>query len=365
MAVEADEALLVRADLVHVHPVEAGVEVLPSGTDSAAAVPQPSPPGAPVTWRPGPPRLAWRGMRIGLSGSGNLDRVADQVAKAEQDGFASMWFAGAIGTDPLAVIAVAGRTSDTERIEYGTSVVQTYTRHPVLMAQQAAVVAQAVGPGRFTLGLGVSHQQVVESLGYRYDRPAVHMREYLTIVGSLLRGEPVKHKGEHYRVRADPRARPPGPVPILVAALGPVMLQVAGELADGTITWMANRHAIERHVVPRITRAAATAGRDAAPRVVVGLPVAVCDPDEGREAAAEQFAVYGQLPNYQRILEHGGISSPAEAAIVGDEAAVADQLRALVEGGATDVWAAVFPVGDDREGSRRRTRALLRDLAAA
>ena len=157
----------------------------------------------------------------------------------------------------------------------------------------------------------------------------------------------------------------PQPVSLLVSALGPRLLRVAGEVADGTILWMGNARSIETHVAPRITKAAADAGRPA-PRIVAGLPVAVHDDvDEAREKAAQQFVIYGQLPNYQRILEHGGVSNPADAAIVGDEASVAAQLQGLLDAGATDIWAAVFTVGDDATSSRRRTRALLRELAAS
>ncbi|HEX8802744.1 MAG TPA: LLM class flavin-dependent oxidoreductase, partial [Acidimicrobiales bacterium] len=138
----------------------------------------------------------------------------------------------------------------------------------------------------------------------------------------------------------------------------------AGAVADGTILWMANARAVESHVAPRITKAAADAGRPA-PRVVAGLPVAVHDDvAEAREVAARQFVTYGQLPNYRRILDHGGVDGPADAAVVGDEASVAAQLQGLLDAGATDLWAAIFPVGDDAGGSRRRTRDLLRELAA-
>src|SRR5262249_49954068 len=157
----------------------------------------------------------------------------------------------------------------------------------------------------------------------------------------------------------------PQPVPVLVAALGPRLLRVAGSIADGTILWMGNARAIESHVAPRIGKAAADSGRSA-PRIVAGLPVAVHDDvAEARAVAAQQYALYGQLPNYQRILAHGGVSGPADAAIVGDEASVAAQLQGLLDAGATDIWAAIFTVGDDTSGSRRRTRALLRELAAA
>jgi alkanesulfonate monooxygenase SsuD/methylene tetrahydromethanopterin reductase-like flavin-dependent oxidoreductase (luciferase family) len=153
-------------------------------------------------------------------------------------------------------------------------------------------------------------------------------------------------------------------IPVLVAALGPRLLRVAGQHAAGTITWMANATAIAQHVAPRIGKAAADAGRRA-PRIVVGLPVAVHDDvAEARSRATEQFALYGTLPNYQRILERGGVAGPADAAIVGDERSVTAQIEALFEAGATDLWAAPYPVGDDRAASRERTRTLLKDLAA-
>ena len=127
---------------------------------------------------------------------------------------------------------------------------------------------------------------------------------------------------------------------------------------------MANAHAVETLIAPTLRQAATAAGRPD-PRIVVGLPVAVTDDeDAGREAAARQFSVYGTLPNYQRVLAAGGVSSPAEAAIVGTEDQVGKAIVDLVAAGATDVWAAPFPVGDDRSASRQRTRALLRDLVA-
>ena len=155
------------------------------------------------------------------------------------------------------------------------------------------------------------------------------------------------------------------PIPVLVSALGPRLLRVAGEYAAGTILWMANAKAVADHVAPRITAAAADAGRPA-PRIVAGLPVAVHDDvAEARETAAREFMMYGTLPNYQRILAHGGISSPGDATIIGDEASVATQINAMFDAGVTDFWAAPMAVGDDRSGSRARTRALLKELAAS
>jgi F420-dependent oxidoreductase-like protein len=176
----------------------------------------------------------------------------------------------------------------------------------------------------------------------------------------------VDFDGAEFRVRVTaPALVDNTPIPVLVGALGPRLLRVAGQYAAGTILWMANAKAVQDHVAPRIRSAAEAAGRPA-PRIVAGLPVAVHDDvDAARATAAEQFALYGRLPNYQRILAHGGVSSPADAVIVGDEDSVRSQIEALFAAGATDFWAAPYPVGDDRAASRARTRDLLKHLAAA
>lgn len=305
-------------------------------------------------------------MRIGLTGGGTTaDRIVGQAKRAEADGFSSMWYPGAAGGgDPLPVMTLAGRA--TSSIELGTAVLQSYTCHPVLQASRASAVASAIGaPGRFTLGVGPSHQPAIEGrLGLSYATPGRHTDEYVQILAGLLRGEEVAFEGREFRVNAGPLPLPDGArIPLLVGALGSRLLRVAGSVADGTILWMANATAIETHVAPAIRKAAADAGRPA-PRIVAGLPVAVHDDvAEARSAAARLYRAYGELPNYQRILSHGGIAGPADAVIVGDEGSVSAQVRALFEAGATDVWAAPFPVGDDAAASRARTRALLASLA--
>ena len=305
-------------------------------------------------------------MRIGLNGGAStVDRMVEQAMEAEADGFHTLWYPSAVAGDPLVAIAVAGRA--TTKLELGTAVLQTYTSHPALMANRALSVATAMGRPAFTLGIGPSHEPVIKgSFGLAYDHAGRHTEEYLTVLCGLLRGEAVEFHGDDFDVRLGaPASAEVVRVPVLVAALGARLLRVAGSVADGTILWMANARALATHVAPRINAAAQAAGRDA-PRVVAGLPVAVHDDvDEAREMAAKQFAMYGTLPNYQRILEHGGLDNAGDAAIVGDEASVAEQVEAMFTAGATDMWAAVFPVGDDRDASRGRTRALLRDLAAS
>ena len=306
-------------------------------------------------------------MRIGLPGAAATpDRMIAQAQRAEADGFSSLWYASMVGGDPLVTMALAGRATST--IELGTAVLQTYACHPALQAARAASVAAAIGaPGRFTLGIGPSHEPLIEGrLGLSYATPGRETDEYVQITAALLRGEQVSFAGQEFRVSAGPLDLPAGAeVPVLVGALGPRLLRVAGQYAAGTVLWMATARAIEQHVAPRIRSAAASAGRPE-PRIVAGLPVAVHDDvAQARSVAAGQFAAYGQLPNYQRILSRGGVSGPAEAVIVGDEASVTAQIEALFAAGATDVWAAPFPVGDDRAGSRARTRALLKKLASS
>jgi F420-dependent oxidoreductase-like protein len=303
-------------------------------------------------------------MRIGLSGGAStVDKMVEQAKRAEGDGFTSLWYASAVAGDPLIAMAVAGHGTTT--LELGTSVLQTYTCHPTLQASRAAAAVAAMDRPGLTLGVGPSHQPVIEMLhGLDFSHPGRHTEEYVTVLSTLLRGEPVAFEGQDFRVNAQPPALPHGEIPVLVAALGPRLLRVAGEQAAGTITWMANAQAIESHVAPRLRAAADAAGRPA-PRIVVGLPVAVHDDEaEARGVAAQQFAMYGTLPNYQRILRHGEAPGPGDAAIVGDEASVGAQVEALFAAGATDVWAASFPVGQDRKASTARTRALLKELAA-
>ena len=304
-------------------------------------------------------------MRIGLTGGGaTVDKVVGQAKQAEADGFTSLWYASIVTGDPLVAMAIAGR--ETSRIELGTAVLQTYPCHPLLQANRAASVVDAMGRPGFTLGIGPSHEPLIRQVyGLSYDHPGRSTEEYLRILTGVLRGESVDVDGEDWTAHTGGRVvTPPHPVPVLVAALGPRLLRVAGEVADGTVLWMAPARAIETHVAPKVHAAAAAADRPM-PRIVAGLPVAVHDDEaEAREAAAAHATAYAAMENYQRILEIGDTSTPADAAIVGNESAVRSRLQSLLDAGATDIWAAVFPVGDDRAASRRRTTDLLRDLVS-
>jgi F420-dependent oxidoreductase-like protein len=305
-------------------------------------------------------------VRIGLTGGGaTVDKVVAQAERAEADGFTSLWYASVVTGDPLVAMAIAGRQTTT--IELGTAVLQTYPCHPLLQANRAASVVDAMGRPGLTIGIGPSHQPLVEGVyGYAYDHPGRSTEEYVRILTGLLAGEPVEFEGADWTARTAGRAvPPPHPVPVLVSALGPRLLRLAGAVADGTVLWMAPAKAVESHVVPIVAAAAADAGRPS-PRIVAGLPVAVHDDEaEARSAAVTYSTAYAGMANYQRILEVGGAAGPADAALVGDERAVRSQLQALLDAGATDIWAAPFPVGDDARASLRRTRELLMELVTS
>jgi F420-dependent oxidoreductase-like protein len=304
-------------------------------------------------------------MRIGLTGGGtSVDKAVEQAKQAEADGFTSLWYASLVTGDPLVAIAIAGR--ETSTIELGTAVLQTYPCHPLLQANRAASVVDAMGRPGFTLGIGPSHEPLIRDVfGLSYDHPGRSTEEYVRILAGALRGEVVDFDGSDWSAHTAGRMAPVlQPVPVLVSALGPRLLRVAGELADGTVLWMAPPRAIESHIAPQV-HAAASAARRPAPRIVAGLPVAVHDDEaEARSAAAASSAMYAGMANYQRILDIGGATSPADAAIVGNERSVRAQLQTLLDAGATDIWAAVFPVGDDKARSRRRTIELLKELVS-
>jgi F420-dependent oxidoreductase-like protein len=308
-------------------------------------------------------------MRIGLMVGPERGRyrqkvaqlVADAVA-AEQAGFTSIWMPQVPGDfDALTAITLMGQA--TERIELGTAVLPIQTRHPIAMAQ-ATLSNQAVCEGRFTLGLGTSHHWIIEDmLGLPYERPAHQMRNYLEVLNAALRGPgSVDVENDGYRVHSPIDVTDWVPTPVLLAALGPAMLRLAGENASGTILWMADERAVAEHVVPRITKAAAEVGRPA-PRIVAGVPVALCRDDEVDDARAWANRVLGQAeysPNYQRLLAQGDATSMGDILAAGDESAVVDRLRAFRDAGATDLAVRVLAFGPHREA---RVESLKRTLA--
>ena len=304
-------------------------------------------------------------MRIGpfigtMGAAGTLQGQVQQVTDAESAGFDSFWTPQISGVDALTMLALSGQ--ETQTIEVGTAVVPTYPRHPTALAQQALTTQAATG-GRLLLGIGLSHKPVVEGRwGMSFRSPVQHMEEYLTVLLSLMNTGSVDFQGDHFTVAYDIQRMVDSPPTVCIAALGPRMLHLAGSRAGGTITWMVGPRTLGSHIVPRISAAADEAGRPP-PRVCVGLPVCVSDDRQAAfEAASGYFHGYGNLPSYRRMLDIEGVESPAEVAIIGNEAEVESQLRNLSDAGATDFLASVFPAGDDPASSTSRTYDLLKSL---
>jgi F420-dependent oxidoreductase-like protein len=314
-------------------------------------------------------------MRIGLMlgperglGSRKVAQLCADAEAAERAGFTSLWVPQIPGDfDAFTAITLMGGA--TKRIELGTGVLPIQTRHPIAMAQELLSV-QAVCEGRFTLGLGASHHWVIQDmLGLRYERPAREMRSYLEVLNAALRGPgSVDVENEHYRVHSPIDVSDEAACPVLIAALGPAMLRVAGELASGTILWMADERAIGEHIVPRLTQAAAGAGRPA-PRVIAGVPVVLCGKDEVDAARERANRVLGHAefcPNYQRLLDQGDADDVGDILAAGDETSVIGRLRAFRDAGATDLAVRPLPLGPDRAAriaSKERTLAFLASLA--
>jgi F420-dependent oxidoreductase-like protein len=290
-------------------------------------------------------------------GGNAVDDLIDQARHAADAGVASVWLGQMYDLDPLTALAAIGR--EVPGVALGTSVAVTHSRHPLTMSGQAQTVQAATG-GRLVLGIGVSHRRSIEQrYGLDFDRPARHLREYLSALLPLLHDGAVSFHGQ--TLTADTTgfaAHVAGSTapPVLAAALGPAMLRIAGELADGTVTFMTGLRTVETRVVPAIT--AAAAGRPD-PQVVVGLPICLSDdPDQTRERAARQLAFYAQIPFYKAVLDEEGVASPADVAIIGDERHLERQLQRLADAGATHVIASSAGGYATAEEQRRTTEFL-------
>jgi F420-dependent oxidoreductase-like protein len=316
-------------------------------------------------------------MRIGLQVSADRGRYATKVEKLQADarwadeaGLDTIW-TPQIPDEIDVMTAVTLLGTATSRLEIGTSIVPLQPRHPVVLAQQA-LSNQAVCQGRFTLGLGVSHHWIIkEMMGLPYERQALTMRCYLDVLDQALAGPGiVEVKNELFDIHQPLDITDLTPTPVLIAALGPVMLKLAGERTSGTVLWLADERTIASHVVPSISKAAEEAGRPA-PRIMAGVPVCLCRDDEVEAAIERTNRTLSEVvasPNYMRLMEHGDAQSIGDVLICGSEAAMEQRLRRFAEAGVTDLNCRIVALGEGREAvkaSAERTREFLASVVPA
>lgn len=293
------------------------------------------------------------GARVGYAGGTaltSIDEVRAGAMWADQVGFDSYWVSYVFGVDPLVALPLAA--ADAPAIELGTSVIPTVGRHPISMAQLARTAQQACG-GRFTLGIGPSHQIVVEALyGEQWNQPLERTREYLDILVPLCNGEPAAVSGNQITGHATVNV-PSAPVPVVLAALGPKMLDLAGRVATGTHLGRCGPKTIREHSAPVINAAAADAGREP-PRIIALVEVCVTnDPAGVRAAAAPGAANYAALPSYKAMLDREGVADPTDLILAGSFDQIMTGLAEYVEAGATDLRLGVSAPDDSHAQATR------------
>jgi F420-dependent oxidoreductase-like protein len=297
-------------------------------------------------------------MRIDIFGQPRtVDQAQTEAQMASDSGAGTYWLPQIESLSPLA--ALAGMAREVEDIRFGTAVVAVPTIHPVLLAQEALTLAQLSG-GRFTLGIGLSHRPVVEEeWGLPWHPPLRYMTEYLDALLPLLEQRRVASEGSLVSVQTEIDVPAP-PVPVLLAALGPRMLDLAGTRAGGTITWMVGPRTLAEHTAPRL-RAAANGADRPNPRIVAGYVVCVTDDaPSARRRISREYEIYGELPSYRAMLDREGVAGPEDLALIGGADSVAERLGAITAAGATSIAVDIFGTRREREA----TWELVADLCA-
>ncbi|OBH14914.1 LLM class F420-dependent oxidoreductase [Mycolicibacter terrae] len=314
-------------------------------------------------------------MRLGVMIGAERGDMARKVKKliadiewADGAGLDTAWMPQ-VPDDFDLMTMVALMACHSTRIELGTAVVPLQAQHPIALARQALSV-NAISGGRLALGVGPSHHWIIrDMLGLPYDKPAAYTRDYLQVLGAALAGPgPVDVENDTFTVH-NPTALGAEPkMPVLVAALGPVMLQIAGEHADGTSLWMADEKAIAEHIAPKINKAAAEAGKPA-PRIVAGIPVTLCanaEIETAKQRANRILAEAETSPNYQRLLDRGSARDVGDLCAAGDEESILKRFKQFADAGVTDLSVRLLPIGETRDeliASKRRTREVIAELA--
>lgn len=306
------------------------------------------------------------GTAIGVAiGGTRVQEVQSAIEQAEALGVDAVWMTtGGARLDSITTFAATA--GSTQKVKLGTSIVPLFPRHPLVMVQQAQVVAQAA-PGRFRLGIGPSHRPTMRNMGIQMPRPLGHLKDYLRILKALLQEGQVDYQGEHYQAKE--RIPEPVDVPVMASALREGSFQLCGAEADGAISWVCPGSYLRDVALPAMKKGAERAGRPVPP-LIAHVPVCVHDdPDEVRTAFREQFKVYPTLPFYRRMLIDAGYPEAAEGTwsdgmidglvIHGDEAGVTAGLRELISYGAGEILVSPILAEGDEAASLDRTLRLL------
>ena len=301
-------------------------------------------------------------MRIGINGSGlvasaSIDKILASARQTAEDGLSSFWLPEhpTGGLDALSVLTIVGQ--QVPHLELGTAIIATFPRHPMVLAGQVHTL-RGIIENNFTLGIGLSHEVMMAQLGIPFEKPIRHLKEYLSIIVPLLNQGKVSFTGQLISCEAEIFDRPKVSTPVVVAALGPQALAIAGSLSDGTtLSWVGPR-TVKDHIKPRLAEAASKANRPT-PRIIATLPICVTD-DESRIRShiSKSLHNYTQMPSYRAMFEREGAEEAGELALVGSRAKVENLLHELSLAGVTDFAAAEYTTN---ALEREQTRALLRE----
>ena len=302
----------------------------------------------------------------------NAQDAVDRIAHLEELGVGAAWLTSS-GGGGEAMTVLAGAAAVTEEIRLGTSIVQTWSRHPVTLAQQVQVV-DSLAPGRFRLGVGPSHRAtMISTFGVDFRAPIGHLREYLHVLRALLHTGAVEYEGRWYSANSALSA--PVTVPIMASALRPGAFETCGELADGAISWVCPHFYLRDQAVPALRRGAERAGRPTPP-LIAHAPVCVTeDLDAARDGVRARLGYFPSSPFYANMFTESGFTNTLESGwtndmldqvlIAGDEAAVAERIRTVFDWGASELLATPIPAGDDPAETEERTLRLLAQVQSS
>ena len=299
----------------------------------------------------------------------NAQAAIDRIVHLDELGIGCAWLTSS-GGGGEAVTVLAAAAAVTDEIKLGTSIVQTWSRHPVTLVQQIQVI-DSLAPGRFRIGVGPSHKSgMISTFGVDFRAPIGHLREYLQILRSLMHTGAVEFEGRWYS--ANSSIANPIEIPIMASALRPGAFETCGELSDGAISWVCPHFYLRDTAVPAMTRGAESAGRDVPP-LIAHAPVCVTDDlDSARDGVRTRLGYFPANPFYANMFAEAGFADTPESGwtnemldevlIAGDEATVAERIQTIFDWGASELLATPIPAGDDPAATEERTLRLLAEV---